>query len=354
MRLLLTVLLITQGFESPTTLGAQVAPAEDLRVTSAIFGTREGSADVTPIVQHLAKPGLLEFYAAPFWLEVDPAIGQNKTLVVFYEYRGARRVFTTSEPGAVSHAMLVQHADPAASGPSAGAAPATRAPAIESAFYGQGRSFVPATARVRALMQVDTEPFVVDDTVLELRPTAGANILTLTYTYEGRRYSLAAWRGQRVDAARLIRHAAISRAERVAPPEWVKDARPDPPRPPGSPGPGAGPAPRREIAIAELMKAVAELQAIPAAQRTTAVTRALTLTQSALANAQRNIGYPFPAPGSPAVEARGTSTTERVALATTALNRALNQLGAAGPGRGVVFLRRSLAEIQDALRALSP
>jgi hypothetical protein len=202
-------------------------------------------------------------------------------------------------------------------------------------------------------MQAEAEPFVVDDVVLELRPTAGANVLAITYVYEGRRYSLAAWRGQRVDAGRLVRHAAISGAERTPPPEWVKTARPDPPLPPGTPGPGSGRAPRREIAIAELIKAVAELQAIPTGERTAAQTRATSLTQSALANAQRNIGYPFPAPGSPAVEARGASTDERVAIATTALHRALNNLGAAGPGRGVVFLRRSLSEIEAALTELA-
>jgi hypothetical protein len=202
-------------------------------------------------------------------------------------------------------------------------------------------------------MQADAEPFVVDDFVLELRPTAGANVLAITYVYEGRRYSLAAWRGQRVDAARLVRHATISGGERVPPPAWIKTARPDPPLPPGTPGPGSGRAPRREIAIAELIKAVAELQSIPAGERSPAQTRALTLTQSALANAQRNIGYPFPAPGSPAVEARGASTAERVANAMAALTRALNNLGAAGPGRGVVFLRRSLSEIEAALTALA-
>jgi hypothetical protein len=102
-----------------------------------------------------------------------------------------------------------------------------------------------------------------------------------------------------------------------------------------------------------LIKAVAELQAIPAGERSPAQTRALTLTESALANAQRNIGYPFPAPGSPLAEARGTSTGERVANATASLTRALNNLGAAGPGRAVVFLRRSLSEIETALTELA-
>jgi hypothetical protein len=102
-----------------------------------------------------------------------------------------------------------------------------------------------------------------------------------------------------------------------------------------------------------LIKAVAELQAIPTGERTAAHARATSLTERALANAQRNIGYPFPAPGSPAVEARGTSTGERVANATASLTRALNNLGAAGPGRGVVFLRQSLSEIENALTELA-
>ena len=133
----------------------------------------------------------------------------------------------------------------------------------------------------------------------------------------------------------------------------MKDARPDPPRQPGDPGPGVGRAPRREAGISELLKALAELDAIPADQRRDAVTRAIALTRSALAYAQRNIGYPFPSPTAQPVEPRRLPASEHVAGATASLNRALNQLSAAGPGRGAVFLTRALAEIKAALAELS-
>jgi hypothetical protein len=83
------------------------------------------------------------------------------------------------------------------------------------------------------------------------------------------------------------------------------------------------------------------------------MTRATALTQSALANARRNIGYPYPSPSSRSVEALGTSAAECAANATASLRRALGQLEAAGPGRGVVFLRRALSEITTALAELS-
>jgi hypothetical protein len=80
MKPLLAAMLVAYGLGNPAAPAAQAKPPDDIRITSAIFGMRDGSADVTPMVVHLSKPGLEEFYAAPFWLEVDPVVGQNKTL----------------------------------------------------------------------------------------------------------------------------------------------------------------------------------------------------------------------------------------------------------------------------------
>ena len=88
-------------------------PAEDVRITSAIYGSAAGSADVTPVVRALVRADHDEFYAAPHWLQVDPAVGQTKELVVTYEYRGTTHVLTTPEPGPVSSRSLAEEADPA-------------------------------------------------------------------------------------------------------------------------------------------------------------------------------------------------------------------------------------------------
>jgi hypothetical protein len=312
---------------------------------------RDGSADVTPMVVHLTKPGLEEFYAAPFWLEVDPVVGQNKTLVVFFEYRGEPHVVSTSEPGAMSHAILVEHASPATPRPPVG--DAANALVILNAFYGRGRTYAPATSRVRELIRADAEPFVVDDAVMEMRPTAAANVLVVTYAYQGRRQTLIAWRGERLSYARLVagvQPAGSGEPHTDIPPAWIKDARPYPPRQPGNRGPGVGRAPRRELAISELRQALAELQAIPSDDLVDAVTRAVALTTSALANAERNLSYPFP---SPPAEARRGSTADHLAGATMSLSRALTQLSGAGPGRGAAFLTSALADIKAALAELA-
>jgi hypothetical protein len=353
MRKLAATMLVAQGIGLPSTPAATQKQPDDLRITSAIFGTREASADVTPMVASLTKPGLDEFYAAPYWLEVDPVVGQNKTLVVSYEYRGTAHVLTATEPAAVSRATLLEHAGATpARLPAAGAA--GQGPVILSAFYGRGRTYAPAAARVRALLQAGPAPFVVDDGVMEMRPTASPNVLVMTYMYDGRHHSLVAWAGERVGLDRLVAHATRP-AEPHADiaPAWVQAARPDPPRQPGTPGPGVGRAPRRELAISELIKALAELEAIPTRDRNGAVARAIPLTRSALANAQRNIGYVFPQPGSPPFVPRAAAAAEHVANARASLARALGQLGAAGPGRGSAFLARSVSEIKSTLAELA-
>jgi hypothetical protein len=350
--MLLATVLVTQAVGHPATPTTQTTPMDDLRITSAIFGTREGSADVTPIVVSLTQPGLDEFYAAPYWLEVDPVVGQNKTLVVSFEYLGTPHVVSVTEPAAVSRAMLREHTGFRPMGP--GVVPDGKGPVVLSAFYGRGRTYAPAVARVRELLRAGSEPFVVDDVVMEMRPTAAANVLVMTYEYRGRHHSLVAWQGERIGVDRLMAHAARAvEAHADAVPAWVKDARPDPPREPGTPGPGVGRAPRREVAISELMKALAELEAIPVTDRRDVVARAIPLTRSALANAQRNIGYPFPLPGTSPFVPRPGSAAEHVAGAKASLTRALGQLSAAGPGRGSAFLARALDEIKAALAALT-
>lgn len=353
MRMLFAAILFAQGVGIPAPLAAQDNQSDAIRITSAIYGTTQGSATVTPTVTRLAKPGLDEFYAAPQWLEVDPAVGQTKSLTIFYEYRGKSHVLTTTEPGAVSHAILVEHADPAMRRQSV-ANDAANAVVIVNAYYGVGRTYRLVTSRAREIIRPGGEPFVVDDAVMMVRPTAAGEALIVTYSYQGTRHTLIAWRGERVSHAALVANAESGGpAERYsyAPPAWLQDAQPDPAREPGNPGPGVGRSPRRELGISELLKALAELQAVAPEDRRAALTDAIGLTKRALADAQRNIGYPYPPPSSRPPEARSAPASVHVANAITSLTTALNQLSAATNGPGAAFLARCISEIREALAA---
>src|SRR5262245_53689492 len=140
--------------------------ADEIRITSAIFGAAAGSADVTPIVTKLVS-GAAEFLAAPRFLRVDPLRGTTKTLVIQYQYKGKPHVFSTTEPGVVSHGILVEHATdvrrPAAPAPGADALQ------IINSFYGpyaRDPAYVPVTAKLRELLRPDADPVVINDTVL--------------------------------------------------------------------------------------------------------------------------------------------------------------------------------------------
>src|SRR5215207_7852376 len=115
----------------------------------------------------------------------------------------------------------------------------------------------------------------------------------------------------------------------------VENAQPAPPLPPpGAFTPGGGRATRREQGISELLKAVAELEAIPASDQSEAVTTALSATKKAVEDAKENIGYPYPPASTPLPKAQGATTAARVANAVRSLTTARGQLNAANTGRG--------------------
>ena len=47
-----------------------------------------------------------EFFARPEWLKVDPTPGWNKALVIVYDCKGHRHIFTAGEGGKVNLAEL--------------------------------------------------------------------------------------------------------------------------------------------------------------------------------------------------------------------------------------------------------
>jgi hypothetical protein len=283
---------------------------------------------------------------------VDPAVGQTKQLVVFYEFRGEPHVLAVPEPFPVSYAILAAHATPAPSP----IQPGDDGVDIVESYYGLGRMYQLVTARVREFLRPTERPVVVDDALLGVPGATQARMLIVTYTYRGGRHTAVAWKGAPLGHADLVANAMRPREMgpyAASAPDWVRSARPDPARLPGNPGPGTGRSPRRELGISELLKALAELGAIAPEARTASVTSAMASVRVALAGAEREIGYPFPPPGSPAYLPARTTADVHVARATAALVNAQSQFGSATTGRrGRSMLSASLTAIGAALDAL--
>lgn len=84
------------------------SPTTDLLVISAVYGSGTKFADVTPRVNELLHQPDVEFFARPEWLRTDPTPGWNKALVIVYEFKKQRRIFTTGEGGKVSVKCLLE------------------------------------------------------------------------------------------------------------------------------------------------------------------------------------------------------------------------------------------------------
>ncbi len=96
----------TAGHHPPSTTGT---PADWL-VISATYGTGTNYADVTYRVNDLLHQPDVEFFARPEWLATDPKPWWNKNLVIVYEVKGHRHIFTAGEGGKVSVAALLEQA----------------------------------------------------------------------------------------------------------------------------------------------------------------------------------------------------------------------------------------------------
>jgi endogenous inhibitor of DNA gyrase (YacG/DUF329 family) len=81
----------------------------NIQIISAVYGSGANFADVSHQVGNLVHQKS-EFNAQPDWLKADPSPGWNKTLVIVYEVRGQRHIFTTGEGGKVSTAILLKAA----------------------------------------------------------------------------------------------------------------------------------------------------------------------------------------------------------------------------------------------------
>ena len=106
--------LLAAGCASPgKPVGATRLPSTaptadaDLLIISATYGSGTQYSDVTYRVNDLLRQPDAEFFARPEWLSADPTPGWNKALVIVYEVKGHRQIFSTGEGGKVSAAILL-------------------------------------------------------------------------------------------------------------------------------------------------------------------------------------------------------------------------------------------------------
>jgi hypothetical protein len=113
----LAALLATHCTADPALSRPAVPPSassdrsRDLLVISATYGSGTKFADVTNRVNDLLHQPSVEFFARPEWLHADPTPGWNKALVIVYEYKGRRSLFSTGEGGRVSVNELLRGTD---------------------------------------------------------------------------------------------------------------------------------------------------------------------------------------------------------------------------------------------------
>ena len=87
------------------------SPAADLVIISATYGSGTNYSDVTGRVTDLVHQRDVEFFARPEWLHADPTPGWNKALVIVYEFKGRRHLFTAGEGGRVCVDLLIRQTD---------------------------------------------------------------------------------------------------------------------------------------------------------------------------------------------------------------------------------------------------
>jgi hypothetical protein len=80
-----------------------------VQVVSAVYGEYTNFVDVTQRVRDLLHQNT-SFEVHPGFLEADPFVGYNKVLVIVYDVKGQRRIFTAFEGDTVSILTLLQAA----------------------------------------------------------------------------------------------------------------------------------------------------------------------------------------------------------------------------------------------------
>ena len=84
--------------------------AADLSLISATYGSGTSFAEVTERVNDLLRRPGGECFAQPLSLGTDPSPGWNKTLVIVYEFKHRRCLFTAGEGEKVNVPALLAKA----------------------------------------------------------------------------------------------------------------------------------------------------------------------------------------------------------------------------------------------------
>lgn len=91
-------------------LGCSKNNNSQVQVISAAYGVGTNFADVSIRVGNLLDNMNTGFEVHPNYLQADPLNGYNKFLVVVYEAKGRRHIFTASEGDTVSAQTLIEAA----------------------------------------------------------------------------------------------------------------------------------------------------------------------------------------------------------------------------------------------------
>jgi hypothetical protein len=165
--------------------------------------------------------------------------------------------------------------------------------AVYAPLDGFGAQRLSVTAKIRELLRAGATSITALNEALDLKPDNLFSDLLLRYEYRGKRAAVHLEPRQQISVSML---ADI--ADQGIWPDAYFEGAPiwpdrDPPLEPGVRGPGTAPAPQKELAIMALVRTLANLEPLAANNDKTAVDT-IPIVRQALADAQRDIQYPFP------------------------------------------------------------
>jgi hypothetical protein len=82
------------------------ARVKDIEIEQALFGSGTHLADVTGRVVELLRTEPKGFTAREDWLHIDPAPRKNKSLLIWYRYKGKERMYVITGGVRASYADL--------------------------------------------------------------------------------------------------------------------------------------------------------------------------------------------------------------------------------------------------------
>jgi hypothetical protein len=89
--------------------GSQGNQGSQVQIVSAVYGEYTNFADVSYRVRDLIRLDT-GFQVQPSFLQADPFVGYHKVLVIVYDVKGQRHIFTAYENDTVSTKTLLEAA----------------------------------------------------------------------------------------------------------------------------------------------------------------------------------------------------------------------------------------------------